>query len=91
MPYLLRLFFKLVYDECKLKWKDEFDEKYFYSIVSDFLFGSWIKIAAFIDPELNGLIKDFNIGKNCKENIKLIGLVRLLKIITKFIGYVKVV
>jgi hypothetical protein len=72
MPYIVRMFFKFLYDEYKKKTSDQEGAL---TIVSDFLMTKWLIPACFKDTGLNGFTKDFYLGSNCKENLKLISFV----------------
>ena len=73
MPYLLRYFFKFLFEECKSKWGDQMSRTKYYSMISDFLIYKWILPACFIDLNSYGLPKNFILGKNCKENLIFLG------------------
>lgn len=59
MPFMLRYFFKVVYQECMAKYRDEHGELKILSIVSEFLISKWISIICSTDIALHGLSKDF--------------------------------
>ena len=63
------------------------NEELIYSTIADFLFRTWIKVSCFLEPSLNCLVKDFNLGENCKENLKLIGYVIILWYLILYFRY----
>lgn len=59
MPYIVRMFFKFLFEECMKKFKSQ--EKAM-AVVTEFLMSKWLLPACFKDTALHGLTKDFSLG-----------------------------
>lgn len=70
---MLRYFFKILYEECIIKYKGEYGEQKILSVISDFLVTKWLVNVCFIEIGQNGLSKDFFLEQNCKDNLKMLG------------------
>jgi hypothetical protein len=53
-----------------------------YGLIADFLINKWLVPVCFFNLGQNGLTKDFYLGDNCKENLKLLG--KIMQKIFKF-------
>ncbi|CDW79851.1 rab5 gdp gtp exchange factor [Stylonychia lemnae] len=82
MPYVLREFFLVLHNECQSKWGHLMSQQKLFGIISDFLINKWIVPVCFFKLSQNGLTKDFYLGENCKQNLKLLG--KLMQRIFKF-------
>lgn len=78
MPYLLRTFIKILFEECSKKYEEEYGKLKMYNIIAEFLISKWLMGVCFLDLSKHGLTKDFYLGENCKDNFRLIGKVRYL-------------
>jgi len=73
MPFVLRYFLKVVYEESLKKYQKEYGEQRILVILSEFLIKEWIANVCFSESSVNGLSKDFYLESTCKDNLKLLG------------------
>lgn len=59
MPFMLRYFLKILYQECMIKYREEYGEQKILTLLSDFFISRWIVPACFVDIGQNGLSKEF--------------------------------
>lgn len=49
LPYLVRVFFKILYEEISKKYKEEYGEQKMYNIIADFLICKWLVVVCFFE------------------------------------------
>ena len=77
ISYSIRQFCKCLYQQAKNKFSTEKDvdevemNLKLVNLVSSFLLDKWILNSLFVNLKMEGLIKDFNLPRNCFENLRL--------------------
>ena len=75
MPYLIKLFLKVLFNELTSKYKEEYGQEKILKILNEFFYTNWIEKVCFSEINLHGLSKDYFLGENCKDNIILMSKV----------------
>jgi hypothetical protein len=73
MPFLLRFFLKILYQECIANYLADYSEADILKLISEFLINRWIMPCCFMELAENGLCKDFHLEANCKDNLRFLG------------------
>jgi len=75
LPHSIRMFCKFLYEQAMNKWGSELSNEAGYGLVSHFILSRWLLPVCFKDLHLYGLTKDFYLGENCHDNLRLLNII----------------